>query len=604
VRAGRFVTVVLAIVGGCGSRQPGERGRLWLLPLENLSPTRSEDWVGPAIAVSVADQLATSARWSAQVALARGDALAMGNGAAVNGYFVVDGGRIRVRASVEDLRTQREIGSVALEGVFAQLPELLESFGRSLDPSARAPATQRLEALRHYAEGRFRAGPAAVESYREAVAADPGFAAAYFRWAELLLAQGDRVGAARVLDLSAAQAERFPEVDRTRLELLAATVREDFGGRIRALRQLVRLTPLDAAALRSLGAAELAAGEVAQGAARYRELARLEPTNPLVWNELGYAEAVARNPDAARRALEEYQRLAPGEANPLDSLGDVHYYLGRFGEAERFYRQAYERNPAFLAGAPLYKAARARLMSGDRRGADGIFQQYLGTRRKAGDPFTEVRQAQWEALTGKREAAEKRLMEVMPHLGSADAAAMAGAQIAAWRIAGSDPAGAHKYASEAALRAQGAPVRSWARVCLFLAGGPAPAADLEARARREFPSDERERLAALGYGLLLSRQYSQAATALRELRRRSDPFSGEPLHVLEAWALIEAGKAEQGCALLGVYGFPSPFGEHPFAFVAFPRVFLLESTCLHRQGRTEEARRRQAIYERLLSAGD
>jgi Flp pilus assembly protein TadD len=528
----------------------------------------------------------------------------MGSGAAMNGYFAVEGGRIRMRASVEDLNSHREIGSVALEGVFAHLPELLESIGRSLDPSARAPGTQRLEALRHYAEGRLRAGPAAVESYREAVAADPGFAAAYFRWAELLLAQGDRAGAARVLDLSAAQAARFAEVDRARLELLAATVREDFGGRIRALRQLVQWTPRDAAALRSLGAAELAAGEVAQGAARYRELVRLERSHPLVWNELGYAEAVARNPDAARRALEEYQRLAPGEANPLDSMGDVHYYLGRFGEAERFYRQAYERNPAFLAGAPLYKAARARLMSGDRHGADRIFQEYLGARRKAGDPFTEVRQAQWEALTGKRDAAEKRLREAMPHLGSADAAAMAGVQIAAWRLASLDPAGARKYAGEAALRAQAGPVRFWARVCLFLAGGPAAAADLEARARREFPLDERERLAALAYGLLLWRQYSQAAGALRELRRRSDPFSGEPLQVLEAWALIEAGKAEQGCALLGVYGFPSPFGEHPFAFLVLPRVWLLESTCLARQGHTAEARQRRELYERLLSSGD
>lgn len=604
MRGARFAAVALVLASGCGSRPPSEPTRLWLLPFENLSPTRSEDWVGAAIAVSVSEQLATSTRWSAQVALSRGDALAAESGGAVNGYFAVEGGRIRVRASVEDLASQREIRSVALEGALNQLPELLESLGRSLDASALRPGTRSLRALRHYAEGRLQAGPAAANSYREALAADPGFAAPYFRWAELLLAQGDRAGAARILDLAAGQATRFGEVDRVRLGVLAATVREDTGARIQALRQLVQLTPRDAAALRSLGAAELAAGEVAQGAARYREVARLEPFNPLVWNELGYAEAVARNADAARRALEEYQRLAPGEANPLDSLGDVNYYLGRFGEAERFYRQAYERNPAFLAGAPLYKAARARLMSGDREGAGKIFEEYLGGRRKAGDPFTAVRRAQWEGLTGKRDAAEKRLREVIPQLRSAEAAAWAGAQIAAWRIADSDFAGARKYAGEAAQRAQSGLVRSWARLCLFLAGGAAPAAELEARARREFPFEERERLAAIAYGLLFSRQYDEAARVLGELRRRSDPFSGEPLHVLEAWALIEAGKAQQGCPLLGVYGFPSPFGEHPLAFVVFPRVFLLESACLDRQGRAEEARRRRAFYERLLSPGD
>lgn len=602
MRAGRFAAVVLAIASSCGPRPAAEPAHLWLLPFENLSPTRSEDWVGAALAVSLAEQLAASTRWSSQVALSRGDALAVGSGGAINGYFVVEGGRIRVQASVEDLDSHREIRSVALEGALNRLPELLASLARALDPSALAPGTRSVAALRHYAEGRLQAGPAAAGSYREALAADPGFASAYFRWAELLLAQGDRAGAARVLELAAAQAVRFGEVDRARLAVLAATVREDPDGRIQALRELVRLTPLDAGALRSLGAAELAAGEVAQGAARYREVARLERANPLVWNELGYAEAVARNPDAARRALEQYQRLAPGEANPLDSMGDVNYYLGRFEEAERFYRQAYERNPAFLAGAPLYKAARARLMSGDREAASKIFEEYLGARRKAGDPFTEVRQAQWEFLTGKREAAEKRLMKAIPQLASAEAAASAGAQVAAWRIAGSDYAAARKYASEAALRAQAGLVRSWVRLCLFLAGGAAPAAELEARARREFPFDERERLAALAYGLLLSRQYGEAARVLGRLRRRSDPFSGEPLHVLEAWALIESGELDRGCRLLGVYGFPPPFAEHPFAFVVFPRVFLLESTCLDREGRREEARRRRAVYERLLSS--
>ncbi|MCS6952272.1 MAG: tetratricopeptide repeat protein [Bryobacterales bacterium] len=588
-------------LSACGRREAVHRTPLALTPLEDLSGGAG-GWLGAGIAASLADQLASSARWTPQVAVSRSDAVAAGAAAVFGGYFTTHGDRLRIRAGIEDLASGRR-QAISVEGRLSDWRAVLESLARGADPQADPPVTRSLAALRNYAEALFGAGPQVDEAYRRALEADPAFGPAYLRWAERLLGQGDRVGAARVLEQAAPHAARFRPLDRARLSVLVAMARDDPESGVRALRELVRMMPSDAGAQRALGRLELAQGALEEGASRYRRAAELEPNNPLAWNELGYAEAAARNLEAARNALEQYRRLAPQDPNPLDSLGDVHYYLGRFADAERFYREAYQRNPAFLAGATLYKAARARLALGDRTGADKTFEEYVATRRKAGDPLAELRQAQWEYWTADRKAAEARLAQRLPRLDSAEAAAFAATQMAAWRLAASDVASAARYAGQAAAQAQSAATRALARLCVFLAQPMSASGELEARAAQEFPTDARERLAAVAYGALLSRQFSKAAVALTELRRRTDPFAPEPLAVLQAWALLEAGQAEQACSLLGVYGFPPAGPEHPFAFLGFPRVFLLESACLARAGRETEARGRRQLFERLQAPG-
>ena len=71
------------------------------------------------------------------------------------------------------------------------------------------------------------------------------------------------------------------------------------------------------------------------------------------------------------------------DANPIDSLGDVHFYLGQFSEAEKFYREEYAKDSTFLNGASLIKAATAHLITGDIPGAEAIFAEYEAARRAA-----------------------------------------------------------------------------------------------------------------------------------------------------------------------------------------------------------------------------
>ena len=243
---------------------------------------------------------------------------------------------------------------------------------------------------------------AAVTAFERSVSIDPDFGGAYVAWARALLLRGDRAGLMSVIEKARARGDRIIESRRIELELLQSAASNDAALRRKALEALSRVTPADADVFRQLGREASAARHYDSAAGFYRRVTALDPLDQAAWNQLGYAEAARRNLDAARAALLEYRRLAPKGANPLDSLGDVHFHLGAFREAEKYYLQAYEKDKAFLGGADLYKAARARLMTGDTAGADDIFQRYAAARSAAQDPLGGYRQAQWLYLTGKK----------------------------------------------------------------------------------------------------------------------------------------------------------------------------------------------------------
>jgi hypothetical protein len=103
--------------------------------------------------------------------------------------------------------------------------------------------------------------------------------------------------------------------------------------------------------------------------------------------------------------LAEYQRLDPGDPNPLDSLGEVQFFFTRYADAEGSFLKAHQKGPAFLSGMDLLKAAEARLMTGDSASADRLFQQFLAWRRNAmRDPLQPLWRAQWDFLSGRRPA--------------------------------------------------------------------------------------------------------------------------------------------------------------------------------------------------------
>lgn len=107
--------------------------------------------------------------------------------------------------------------------------------------------------------------------------------------------------------------------------------------------------------------------------------------------------------------MEEYGRQ-PGQAtNAFDSLGEVHFMNGRFTDAEKYFLQAAAREPDFLQGRTLLKAAYAHWLSGDLPGADAIARRYFEARASRNDPNIAWREATWLYATGRAEPALKKL---------------------------------------------------------------------------------------------------------------------------------------------------------------------------------------------------
>lgn len=566
--------------------------RLAVAPFENLSGDGSLDWVGAALAEVVSSQLAGSAEWAPVRVGGAADPASAAARMMLSGYFTGSGDRLRLKVQLEDLTTRRvskvyAAGRSRQEGVI----ELGGAVARWLDPQAAPYETRNLKALRALSEGRLAASAKqAAAAFERAVIEEPGYGAAWAAWVQTLLASGDRSGAKSVLDKAKAQGERLPPRRRAELAYLDAVLMDDRGARRKALSDLVRFSPADAGLLRLLAAEETAAGDFGGAADHYRKACSLDPADPVGWNQLGYAEARRKNLAAAAAALQEYVRLAPGEANPLDSLGDVHYFLGSFADAEKHYLAAYEKDPRFLGGATLYKAARARLMTGDIAGADGLFRRYFEARSAAGDVLAGYVRAQWLYLTGRRREGVEAMQKLASGKeGASEAALLAKAQLAAWALGEGDRRTALELSSQALELGRSPLVRTAAALCRTAAGAPPEGAA------------STQPLVRLGmaYGSLLEGRYREAANLLEKLAAEADPLGAEQAHILLAWALLETGREAEAAPLVETFGLPQAGVEPVFGYLTFPRIFVLRSRVLEMQGRKAEAARAKEIAQKL-----
>ena len=576
---------------GCArnARRPVER--LAIPPLENLSDDGSLAWVGRAISEVATAQVSGSARVHPVAAASSRESALAGANSVLRGYFTISGNRLRLRVSREDAATGRVTGAFAAEDAFpAGLVRIGGALARWIDPNAGTYETQSVNALQAYVEGLESSEPARqAASFERSVALDPNFGAPYVAWVRLLLTRGDRAGALAVIEKARARGNRITGASRAELDLLAAALSGDAAERRQALLGLSRATPADLDVLRQLASEEMAARRYDAAAGFYRKAVSLDPRDAATWNQLGYTEAFRGDLEGARNALAEYERLAPKEANPADSLGDVHYYLGAFRDAEKYYLEAYAKAPSFFGVAALYKAARARLMTGDVRGADGLFRRYAAARGAGQDAVAGYREAQWLHLTGrwkegialmKRFAATTKIPEVL---------SLAASQLAVWSLEAGAREEAAAWAAKAAAAAGSPSSRQLAVLCQALSGSGLPQGVLVGDLGQK----------AAVFGSLFEKRYGDAIPALRNLVEKSNPLGAERFDVLLAWALVETGQVAEAAPLLERYGFPPPGAEDPFAGLSFPRLFQLKAVVLEKQGRSREAGEMWEIYQRL-----
>jgi tetratricopeptide (TPR) repeat protein len=567
-----LAAVLLCALVGC-SRSPAHPERMAVFAFENLTGDSSLDWASRAAAEYTVDSMAGSKTLCAALALSNDDLWNARATRALRGYFSVSNGRLYLAARLEDTARTRTVANFAVDGAASNgLLPLAEELVRRLDAPVTPSRARHAGAWKAYVEALAHTPAEAAPLLERALSMDPDFAPAIFVLARLRIAMGDRAAANKVVADAVSRRSRLSEIHAAKLDFMAASLGADPLTRFRAVSRLATLVPADSDLAREAAEAATAARDYPAAAGWYERATLAEPSYGALWNQLGYARSYLKDLKGAVDAIEHYGALSPGSANPSDSLGDVHFYLGRFDGAERYYLAAYEKDPKFLAGGTLFKAAQARLMLRDMPAAGALFEKYAAARRQAGDPAIEFTRAQWEYLSGKRKQAIARLE---PLAASVPRAAI---QLAVWHLDMGDRDAARAAAGKApqAATAQDAELFLMAR---FLSEPPASASEWALRAERAFPAPAQTGVKkyALAYALLFSRQYDAASLVLKEIVARTGPGSTDNAPALYGWALVETGHKREAAPLIEVFPIPMPNGFSLFACLSYPRQLTLRA---------------------------
>ncbi len=592
--------------------------RLAVLRFENLSGDPALDWMGRGFSEIISGELEGSPQryviqWRALhsldaalgkrpaaapgISAERTEALAAGADEILYGDFSVVRGLLRATVTQEDTVRRKTVRVISAsgplgDGIFPVAATLARQLGQTHTFGTRNP-----QALRAYVEAlESPDAAAALGDFAQATTADPDFGQAYVFWLDTALGQRNRSEADRALGHARAHFDRLPELDRARLNLGGAALRGDFQARVQALTEIVRLDPGDPNDRRALAEALMSTRHYEGAIAEFRHALSLRPDDIQSLNSMGYAAAYSGDLPTAIRVLRGYEELRPGEPNPLDSLGDIHFILGHYSEAEQFYLAARAKAPGFLNGGEWLKAAQARLMTGDLTAATALFNHFLAERQAAHDPFAEYHAAAWSWQTGGRRAAIER----MDHLARAaetgqlrEVASRADAQAALWLLELGDGAAAAEHVRKAV--AEGGPATPGATALIALLVQPGAAAYLETA--QPVVKDY-----ARAYGLLFAKSFQPAVQALEEIYGRPTSELDDGLGVLLAWAYEETGQWQKAEPLLRLNPLPQAPGLATFSSLYFPRLFFLRGALLDKQGQHSQAVRNYRLFVTLCGA--
>ena len=573
--------------------------RLSVVIFENLTGDPALDWAGAAIVGMLANGLSGSPRLLVSLTATSKDTAQADQ--LLQGYFEKRRDGYRFAAVLRDVAAQREIWCYETDATPAGLPDVAAGIAKQFKEAWRLQPPKNADALRSWAEALTALSPETrAEALTRSIAADPEFGTAYADLAQLYQAPGQAGGnskaAKEVLDRAQPHIGAFGELDRVRLKLVEAEIQGDPAAQSNVLAELTRLIPGDGQALERLAKQQMQLRQFALAAATLGKAVERLPGDVNALNQLGYAAALAGRADESRQALERYRTLQPDQPNPVDSLGETQFALGRFGEAEKYFLEAHARTPAFLGGYELMKAAQARLLAGNLTGADDLVQKYVKFRTDGKDPLAAFQRAQWLYMSGRRKEGTGIAEGIAA--GSGDPAAYARVQLAAWKLMEGDRQAASSLAVAAGKASLNPGLKNFAGTVQFLAQPKMAASEWKTAVERVAP-DPSSRRTLLGYALLLSGNFAEAVPVLKAAYEQADPSNDGTARTLYAWALVESGRVIDAAPLVESFALPLTGNANLFVPLEFPRFLALRASVREKQGRTSDAVPLRALFEKL-----
>jgi tetratricopeptide (TPR) repeat protein len=622
-RPGQALFLFLALLLTSCGRQAAQPRRIAVLRFENLSADPSADWMGRAFSEIISSRLSGAPGLqtvSTQrihgydrllgvrpisapgISAESTQAFAAGASSIAYGEYWLRGGKLEVRLTIEDPRSLKMVKVISASAPAHDVLGAAALLAGQLSNSLKPYGTRNPEALKDYITALESTDGAVMEvGLNLAIGLDPDFVPPYRLLAQVRAQRQDQAGAMAALEQALARGQNIPEIERARLMLQAAELRGAPADRHSALAAIVKLDPGDATAWHALAESALNRHEYRQSMQAFQKALALEPADTALLNLLGYAAAYSGELETGMGALRRYQAARPNEANPLDSMGDINLVSGRFAEAEDFYLQAAQKDPDFLNGGELLKAAMAHLMTADVAGADAIARRYFDARTAAKDPVVEYRRAQWAWISGRRRPAILQMEAFARGLETGplrEVGSRAYAEFAMWNLMVGDRAAAAQMAQKA-IALSGPSSVSNAMVARFLALPPASSTEWVVRAEQQFPAPGQTGIKnfALAYALLVNREFPAAGLLLKQMRESGNPTPDEGLPVMLAWSYLETGRVKEAAPLLRWNPSLSDAGLTPFTPFYLPRLFYLRGLLAEKEGRRDAAR---GEYQKFL----
>jgi tetratricopeptide (TPR) repeat protein len=283
-------------------------------------------------------------------------------------------------ASGEVVGSQRVTGAEG-EDVFALVDRLSGRVRADLDlPRQAATETDVLvadvtthseEAYRQYvigldARNRF-LNNRAVEAFTRAVEIDSTFAMAWLqlsRLGNIFHETRSNREALHALEQAVRYSDRVGRRERRRISARQAVVSGKIDRAVEELGMMIEEDPDDEDAHSTLAWVYAnCTGDLDRAVHHLRRVIEIDPMNTLAYNELSYLYMRRHNLERAIQTVNRYVELAPDQANPYDSRGDIYASFGVVDSAIASYRTAFETNSYFYLSQ--FKLAGLCMLQGD-----------------------------------------------------------------------------------------------------------------------------------------------------------------------------------------------------------------------------------------------
>jgi len=187
----------------------------------------------------------------------------------------------------------------------------------------------------------------AAAHFKRALELDPDFVAAKLIYRGCCVDEKERDQTLE--ELREVDRGQLSQRERFMLEYDLADSDRDWETRDKILGEYLKAHPKDPFALWMYANQAWVVADLEEADKRYRKLAKVDPNWVQAQNRLGYIAMAQGRFSEAEQLFETYNYMAPDQANPHDSLGELLTLIGRYPEARKELEKALAIKPDFCA---------------------------------------------------------------------------------------------------------------------------------------------------------------------------------------------------------------------------------------------------------------